>query len=158
VHPGSRAEMDDSTGRLSRDAENTLRDELRDAVGDRADRIPRDRLANAAEERPSALLGVLRTNRLLIGITFATALVVGVVLSLALESWWLLVAALVVHFLTTAVVVGMTLAATAQVEKPDPTAVSALESEGVSDPERTINELSREVAGPPGDQTRGAGP
>jgi membrane protein implicated in regulation of membrane protease activity len=57
----------------------------------------------------------------LIIISAGVALLVGVVASLATGSWWLLLAAMLVHGLASALVVGVTMRAASQdVDKPDP--------------------------------------
>jgi hypothetical protein len=82
-------------------------------------------------------------NKLLIGVTLAGAVVVGVILSLALGSWIFVVLAVLVHALATTAVVAMTLRMTDEADKPDPRTVARLEDEGVSDPERALNERER---------------
>jgi membrane protein implicated in regulation of membrane protease activity len=68
--------------------------------------------------------------RLMILIFGALALMVGVIASLALESWWILVAVMVVHGLLSAVVVGFTLRQTEKQSKPDPVTEARIEAEG----------------------------
>jgi membrane protein implicated in regulation of membrane protease activity len=61
----------------------------------------------------------------------ALALMVGVIASLALESWWILVAVMVVHGLISALVVGYTLRQTEKTGgKPDPVTEARIEDEG----------------------------
>jgi membrane protein implicated in regulation of membrane protease activity len=61
----------------------------------------------------------------------ALALTVGVIASLALESWWILGAVMVVHFLASAVVVGYTLRQADKTGgKPDPVTEARIEDEG----------------------------
>jgi membrane protein implicated in regulation of membrane protease activity len=61
----------------------------------------------------------------------ALALTVGVIASLALESWWILVAVMAVHFLASAVVVGYTLRQADKTGgKPDPVTEARIEEEG----------------------------
>jgi membrane protein implicated in regulation of membrane protease activity len=59
----------------------------------------------------------------------ALALMVGVIASLALESWWILLAVMVVHGLLSAVVVGYTLRKTESQTKPDPVTEARIEAE-----------------------------
>jgi hypothetical protein len=68
---------------------------------------------------------------MLVAMTFATALVAGVALALATDEWILLPAALLVHFLGTAVVMGVTGKALTQQTKPDPVAEARQDEEGV---------------------------
>jgi membrane protein implicated in regulation of membrane protease activity len=70
------------------------------------------------------------TPRLMILIFGALALMVGVIASLALESWWILVAVMVVHGLISAVVVGYTLRKVESGGKPDPVTEARIEAEG----------------------------
>ena len=74
-------------------------------------------------------------------------LVVGVIVALATESWIWFGVALFVHAVLSAVVIGSAIAQTTQVEKPSPTAVTALEEQGVADPEGALNDLVEQVAG-----------
>ena len=61
----------------------------------------------------------------------ALALMVGVIASLALESWWILVAVMLVHGLLSAVVVGYTLRKTEESQdKPDPVTEARIEETG----------------------------
>jgi membrane protein implicated in regulation of membrane protease activity len=60
----------------------------------------------------------------------ALALMVGVIASLTLESWWILVAVMVVHGLISAAVVGYTLRQTDKTGgKPDPVTEARIEAE-----------------------------
>ena len=71
------------------------------------------------------------TPKLMIVIFGALALMVGVVASLALDSWWILVAVLAVHFLASAVVVAYTLRQADKTGgKPDPVTEARIEEEG----------------------------
>ena len=70
------------------------------------------------------------TPKLMVLIFGALALMVGVIASLALESWWILVAVMVIHGLLSAVVVGYTLRKTEAGDKPDPVTEARIESEG----------------------------
>jgi membrane protein implicated in regulation of membrane protease activity len=60
----------------------------------------------------------------------ALAVMVGVIASLALESWWILVAVMVIHGLLSAVVVGYTLRKAESGGKPDPVTEARIEAEG----------------------------
>ena len=70
------------------------------------------------------------TPKLMILIFGALALMVGVIASLALESWWILVAVMVIHGLLSAVVVGYTLRKAEAGDKPDPVTEARIEAEG----------------------------
>jgi membrane protein implicated in regulation of membrane protease activity len=61
----------------------------------------------------------------------ALALMVGVIASLALESWWILGAVMVLHGLSSALVVGYTLRQVGMTGgKPDPVTEARIEAEG----------------------------
>jgi hypothetical protein len=75
----------------------------------------------------------------------ATVLTVGVIGALVVKSWWVMLAAILVHSLLTAIVVGASMKLFSQVEKPDPNTVTKLEDEGVEDPEAAVNELVGQV-------------
>ena len=71
------------------------------------------------------------TPRLMVLIFGALALMVGVIASLALESWWILVAVMLVHGVLSAVVVGYSLRQAGKDEgKPDPVTEARIEAEG----------------------------
>jgi membrane protein implicated in regulation of membrane protease activity len=75
----------------------------------------------------------------------ALALMVGVIASLALESWWILVAVMAVHFIASVVVVGYTLRQADKTgDKPDPVTAARIEEEG-SEAERA--RMQREAFG-----------
>jgi membrane protein implicated in regulation of membrane protease activity len=67
--------------------------------------------------------------RMLVIFTFATAVVVGGIASLVVGSWWLLLAAMVLHALGTVLVVGVIFRATEQQDKPDPATEARVEQE-----------------------------
>jgi membrane protein implicated in regulation of membrane protease activity len=67
--------------------------------------------------------------RLLVIFTLALAVVVGAVAALALGSWWVLIAVLAIHFVASALVVGVILRRTGQSSKPDPVTEARLEEE-----------------------------
>jgi membrane protein implicated in regulation of membrane protease activity len=61
----------------------------------------------------------------------ALALMVGVIASLALDSWWVLVAVMVIHGLLSTLVVGYTLRQVNKTGgKPDPVTEARIEAEG----------------------------
>lgn len=67
--------------------------------------------------------------RLLVIFTLALAVVVGAVAALALGSWWVLIAVLAIHFVASALVVGVILRRTGQASKPDPVTEARLDEE-----------------------------
>ena len=137
-----------NTGR----AQDLLVDELREAVGDEAvERADLD-VDRALAPEPRSVRGAIVSSRMLLIVVGAALLVAGVVASLATESWIWFAVALGVHALFAAVVVGTALTQTTQVEKPAPTTVTALEAEGVADPEGALNDLVEQVA----DQEQGS--
>ena len=147
--PGSRSAVEPNGDKreISRDARETLIRELEDAVGKDAVENADVDVDRAIDERPHPVRSAFATSRLLIILTGATALTVGVIAALAVGSWWLVVVAMVVHGVLTAVVVGMSMTLFSQVEKPDANVVAKLEEEGVDDPEPVINNLVEQVAG-----------
>jgi uncharacterized membrane protein len=72
-------------------------------------------------------------NRLLILFTFAVALVVGAVISLAVGSWWVLAAAVAVHLIGTAVVLGVIGSRLQEEDKPDPVTEARITEERHTD-------------------------
>jgi membrane protein implicated in regulation of membrane protease activity len=75
----------------------------------------------------------------------ALALMVGAVASLALDSWWILLAVMTVHFVASAIVIGYTLRqADKSGDKPDPVTAARIEEEG-SEAERA--RMQREAFG-----------
>lgn len=134
---------------LSPEANRRLTDELREVVGDDSVDVPeetprRDRERHATR---SPFVSALVNARLAIGVTFAVLLVVGAVVSLVTGSWWALIAALVVHFVGTVLVTGMTLHTTTEPEHLDPSTAAKLEEEGVANPDRMFNDLVEDYAG-----------
>jgi membrane protein implicated in regulation of membrane protease activity len=74
--------------------------------------------------------------RLLVIFTFAIALVVGAVISLALGSWWILGAAVAVHAIATALVLGVVARRLQEADKPDPITEARIEeAEAEREPE-----------------------
>jgi len=71
-------------------------------------------------------------SRLLVATTLAVALVVGAVAALALDSWLVLVLALVLHGVATVVVLGVTASLLSREDKPAPTEVVRREARGES--------------------------
>jgi membrane protein implicated in regulation of membrane protease activity len=72
-------------------------------------------------------------NRLLILFTFAVALVVGAIISLAVGSWWVLAAAVAVHLIATALVLGVIGSRLRQADKPDPVTEARITEERHTD-------------------------
>jgi len=141
-----------------RAARETLRDELREVVGeDAAAAGERAGALEAAERagRPRTVTAALSQSRILIGVTFFLALIVGAVAGLASGQWWWLAVALLLHALGTTVVVATTLRMTADVESPDPRAAAALEEHGIHDPDAALNEAVRVTADAPDDDQAG---
>ena len=86
------------------------------------------------------------SSRLLLIVVGSALLVAGVVASLATESWVWFGVALGAHALFAGLVIATALTLTTEVEKPGPTTVTALEAEGVADPEGALNDLVEQVA------------
>jgi hypothetical protein len=124
-------------------AKEILTEEVREAAGDEAASRASERLdSGEAVGRPeSPLRAAHASNRLFLISGLALALTVGAVAGLALGTWWILPIAVLVHGVLSAVVIGMALSMTTDVEKPAPQAEAALEEEGVADPEAAMNEL-----------------
>lgn len=130
--------------RLSREANELLTSELREAVGEDRTEVPADRAESAGRlgstPRPT-MATVLGANRLLIGITLAALIVVGVIVSLITHNWWAVVAAAAVHAIATLTVVQAVIRMSTQVEHVAPGTAARLVEEGVSDPDRALGEL-----------------
>ena len=127
-------------------ARHLLIEELRDAVGDEAvDRADLD-VDRALDPKPRSLRGAVVSSRLPLIVVGSALLVAGVVASLATESWVWFGVALGVHALFAGLVIATALTLTTAVEKPGPTTVTALEAEGVADPEGALNDLVEQVA------------
>jgi hypothetical protein len=127
-------------------ARELLLRELKEAVGDEAVEQADLDLDRALDSKPRSLRGAFVSSRLLLVVVGAALLVAGVVASLATENWVWFGVALAVHALFAGVVIATALTLTTQVEKPGPTAVTALEAEGVADPEGALNDLVEQVA------------
>jgi membrane protein implicated in regulation of membrane protease activity len=68
--------------------------------------------------------------RMLVLFTFITALVVGGIAALALDTWWVLLIALVLHAVGTTIVLSGVYKRIEQEDKPDPVTEARLEEEG----------------------------
>jgi len=133
---------DADTGR----ARELLVDELKDAVGEEAvERADLD-VDRALGPRPRSVRAAIVSSRLLLIVVGGALLIVGVVASLATENWIWFGVAIAAHALISAVVVTTAFTLSTQVEKPGPTTVTALEAEGVADPEGAMNDLVEQVA------------
>lgn len=127
-------------------ARELLIGELKDAVGDEAvERADLD-VDRALASNPRSLQGAFASSRLLLIVLGAALLVVGVVASLATGSWVWFAVALGAHALLAGVVIATAFALSTEVEKPAPTTTTALEAEGVADPEGALNDLVEQVA------------
>lgn len=127
-------------------AKERLVDELRDAVGDDAvDRANLD-VQGAIDDTGRAKMPEAGRSRMLLVVAGVTGVVVAAIIALALQSWIVFAALLVLHAIGTTIVVTTTLRTAANVEKPSPTTVAALENEGVSDPEGALNRLVDQAA------------
>lgn len=71
--------------------------------------------------------------RLLVAYTFGAALVVGAIIALGTGSWWVLAAAVLLHFAASAYFLWFTAKRIAQEDKPDPVTEARLEAEGKQD-------------------------
>jgi hypothetical protein len=120
--------------------------ELRDAVGDEAvERSDLD-VNRALDRRPRSLRAAFVSSRLMLIVLGGALLTVGVVASLATENWLWFGVALAAHALISTVVIAAAFSLMSQVEKPAPTTVTALEAEGVADPEHALNDLVEQVS------------
>lgn len=135
----------DASREVSSAARAELVGELEDAVGKDAVREADVDVDQAIEGRPHPVRTAFSDSKLLILLMGATALTVGVIGALVVKSWWVMLAAILVHSLLTAIVVGASMKLFSQVEKPDPNTVTKLEDEGVDDPEGAVNELVGQV-------------
>src|SRR5215207_10204761 len=118
------------------DAERTMREELEEALGER---VSEDEARAALEQPAPTLSHWVKEQKLAVAITGSAAIVIGAILSLALDSWIVLVFALLVHGLMTVVVGVMVLKIAGETEKPAPETVARLQAEGVDDPEARLN-------------------
>jgi type IV secretory pathway TrbD component len=124
-------------------AKERLVDELRDAVGDDAvDRADLDIEAAIHDTGRTKTPETGRSRLLLV----VVGVLVAAIIALALQSWVVFAALLALHAIGTAIVVTTALRTTANVEKPAPTTVAMLESEGISDPEGALNRLVDQAA------------
>lgn len=136
-------ERTDPEGQRREEARDTLRDELREVVGDdaaaRAER--RGGLDSALDAgRPRSVKAAFDQSRTLIAITLFVALITGALIALVTGVWWAIVIALALHALGTTVVVGTTFSLASQVESPGSTRSAALEDRGVRNPDAALNE------------------
>ena len=122
-----------------------LLEELEQAVGQKAVREADLDVDRALDPRPKTLRGAFVSSRLLIVVIGAALLTAGVIASMATGQWVWFGIALAVHALLSCVVILTAFALTTQVEKPAPTTVTALEAEGVADPEGALNDLVEQV-------------
>lgn len=127
-------------------AKETLVDELREAVGDDAvNRADLD-VEGAIHDTGRAKTPETGRSRLLLVVVGVAGVVVAAIIALALQSWIVFAALLALHAIGTTIVVATALRTTTNVEKPSPTTVAMLESEGVSDPEGALNRLVDQAA------------
>jgi hypothetical protein len=127
-------------------ARELLVDELREAVGDEAvERSDLD-VDRALDPQPRSLRAAFVSSRLLLIVLGGALLTVGVIASLATENWIWFGVAIAAHALISTVVIVTAFSLTGQAEKPAPTTVTALEAEGVADPEGALNDLVDQVA------------
>jgi hypothetical protein len=141
---------------LSPEANRILGDELRAIEGPGAD----GRQAPVAPTHAVHTPGVanLISARLGAVITLAAAVVVGAIIALVSGATWVLLVALAVLCLGTAVVVGAVYQLSDEVEHLAPEDAALLEEEGVGDPDRLLEELVEEAEAPaqPGPPTTSA--
>src|SRR5918992_802258 len=84
------------------------------------------------------------TPRLMVVLFVATGVVVAAVVALALQSWWVLVVALLLHSVATVAVVGYTLRHAEETgDKPDPVTEARIEEERVEERRRDARERAR---------------
>ena len=126
-------------------ARELLIGELKEVVGEDAVRRADIDVDRAIAPGSRSLRAAFVSSRLLILVVGAVLLVAGVIASLATESWIWFGVAIFAHALVSTVVIGSAFAHTTQVEKPAPTTVTALEAEGVADPEGALNDLVEQV-------------
>jgi hypothetical protein len=126
------------------EAARLMEHELEDALGED---VTEDEARAAAARTPSTTAGLLRENRLLVGIISAVALVLAAMLGLILNSAWFVVLALAVHLVATYLVATFAIKLASEVEKPDPTTVARLQADGVSDPEAALNAALKQHTG-----------
>ena len=127
-------------------AREILVDELRGAVGDEAvERTDLD-VDRALDRRPRSVRAAFASSRLLLLVVGGVLLTVGVIASMATENWLWFGVSLAAHALIATVVIAAAFSLTLQVEKPGPTTVTALEAEGVTDPEGALNDLVQQVS------------
>ena len=138
--------VSDSREANSGRARELLIEELRAAVGDEAVERADLEIDRTLAPKPRSLRGAFVSSRLLLLVVGSALLVAGVIASLATESWVWFAVALAVHAVFAGLVIATAFRLTTQVEKPAPTTVTALEAEGVGDPEGALNDLVEQVA------------
>jgi hypothetical protein len=126
---------------MEQTAKQIMEHELSEVVGAEVARRTLEADGSEPVQPRQTLLGAAWSSRLLIGILLVAAVVVGAFLSVLTGSWWLLAAALAVHFVGTTVVLVTVFRLLGDVEAPSPTASAALEARGVRDPEGELNRL-----------------
>jgi hypothetical protein len=127
---------------LSEAANAAVTRDLRAAVGaDAADAPVPDAELHNRRRSSSGLAG----DRLLLLIALATALTTGAVVLLAGASWWWIAVPLGVHLAATIATVATAMTLAGQGERPAPETAALLEEQGVGDPDRTFNELVRDL-------------
>jgi hypothetical protein len=89
-------------------------------------------------------VGAFAERRALIAGMFATAVVIGVIASLVVGSWWLLVLALAIHAVGTAVVFILASGLLSETEHASPELAEDLRAEGVTSPDRLLTDLVEE--------------
>jgi hypothetical protein len=131
---------------LSDKANEELTEEVRAVVGsDQAEvpvRTPHE--SESATERESGLRVSLKSDGLLVAYIGAGLFMVGVIASLATRSWWFLLLALGVHAIVSAVILGFAMRTIGTGEHVAPTTAAHLQDEGVSDPDRRLQEAVQE--------------
>lgn len=131
---------------MNRQAETTalMERELEDALGEG---VTHEEADASARRQPRTAAGMLRENRLLVGIITAVVLVLAAMVGLATGSPLFVVLALGVHLVATYFVATFAIKLASEVEKPDPTTVARLQAGGVRDPEAALNAAVREHTG-----------
>ena len=138
---------------LSRETNERLTAEVREAVGDDYVTVPKDRArpsrGDSSAQPGNRLTAELEPNRFIMAMIGGSSLVVAAILALAIGQWWILPVVFVVLGLVTAGVVTFVLKMMSNRERPSATTVAALEEDGVGDPERHFSELVKEFTPQP---------
>jgi hypothetical protein len=134
--------------RLSESANARLTDEVREVLGTDHVEVPRDRPhPSLGEEVPHASTGaVFVEHRAVLIVLFCFLITFGAILSLITHDWWFLPLAAVAHAAGTMIVLVTALRFTTSRERPHPTTVALLESEGITDPEGHFSDLVSEFS------------